>query len=247
MMAYVASLDRSSLNNPSPYQMTVTLTQQGEQAWPFRELPAPEPSIQQYNFQTTQPERGLKRRRNYITLSEILEDDGKKTHNPDQVWHFRELPAPEPSIQQYNFQTNQPARELKRKRTCFTPSEIMGKPSKPSLHDEEAIDLINGKVPRKESPQPEQVIFKFSESTAPALNDREIPRGLTFEQFDSQYIQSQEQPELRNTPSLLGWNSTELLTRYDFVVLGKEPFFRLLKEWEPTSETPARVYLDQPE
>jgi hypothetical protein len=71
----------------------------------------------------------------------------------------------------------------------------MGKPSKPSLHDEEAIDLINGKVPPfmledngKKAPNPEQVIFKFSKSTAPALNNREIPRGLTFEQFDSQYI-----------------------------------------------------------
>ncbi|KAE9376597.1 hypothetical protein N431DRAFT_367711, partial [Stipitochalara longipes BDJ] len=50
-------------------------------------------------------------------------------------------------------------------------------------------------------------------------------------------------------PSLatLGWcHDTEMLKLYTFVLECGEPFFELLPQWDPTYETPSRVYLDQP-
>lgn len=53
--------------------------------------------------------------------------------------------------------------------------------------------------------------------------------------------------EGRWTPSSLGWVDYTSLGRYKFIVVkGEEPYFELIPGWDPTPETPSRVYLDPP-
>ncbi len=56
----------------------------------------------------------------------------------------------------------------------------------------------------------------------------------------------EKDPEIRHTPSTLGWTrGTELIKLYKFKVpKGNEPYFELLSQWIPVENTPAKVYLD---
>jgi hypothetical protein len=53
----------------------------------------------------------------------------------------------------------------------------------------------------------------------------------------------------RWTPSTLGWTiNSELLKFYKFIVRNsEEPYFQLMDPWTLTQQTPAKVYLDNPE
>jgi hypothetical protein len=75
-----------------------------------------------------------------------------------------------------------------------------------------------------------------SSSLTPSPWDSQLP---TFDQPDS----------MRWTPNTLGWMpNSELLNLYKFVVRNsKEPYFQLMDRWTPTQQTPAKVYLDNPE
>jgi hypothetical protein len=78
----------------------------------------------------------------------------------------------------------------------------------------------------------------------------------TPQYLQSQYFESSSPLERSNsdrstssraTPSSLGWIDNNLLKVYKFVVQkGKEPYFELLPGCYVTTDTPARVYLDNP-
>jgi hypothetical protein len=73
--------------------------------------------------------------------------------------------------------------------------------------------------------------------------------SLTHSQWDSQFPTFNQPDSMRWTPSTLGWMpNSELLNRYKFIVRNsKEPYFQLMDPWTPTQQTPAKVYLDNPE
>ena len=73
--------------------------------------------------------------------------------------------------------------------------------------------------------------------------------SLTPSPWDSQFTTFDQSDSMRWTPSALGWMpNSELLKLYKFVVRGsKEPYFLLMGQWTPTPQTPAKVYLDNPE
>jgi hypothetical protein len=73
--------------------------------------------------------------------------------------------------------------------------------------------------------------------------------SLTPNQWDTQFTPFDQLDSARWTPNTLGWTTnSELLNLYKFIVRkSKEPYFELMDRWTPTPQTPAKVYLDNPE
>jgi hypothetical protein len=73
--------------------------------------------------------------------------------------------------------------------------------------------------------------------------------SLTPSQWDSQFPTFDQPDSTRWTPITLGWpTNSELLKLYKFIIPSfKEPYFQLMDSWTPTPQTPAKVYLDNPE
>ncbi|KAF8865125.1 hypothetical protein BDZ45DRAFT_580891 [Acephala macrosclerotiorum] len=92
-------------------------------------------------------------------------------------------------------------------------------------------------------------LIKWEDNVDAAEYSPDGSQGFQAPVFPASSFTEPQIADTRPTPTSLGWSPhSQLLNLYTFVVAKqKDPYFELLEGYDPTYQTPRRVYLDHPE